>query len=524
MSLVTDLQLSYALAWAESSYSAQSYLKHVVINSDPAPKRFSELAEPWQWDRANYVLPAVESVTGHNPGYQGPKNIWEVMPRGHDKTSFIARIMSWVLCFSKRKNLRLLVAAKDGDQANILKDCMQTEASLNPWFGGKLDFFQKTVRGPCGNLRIATADALGLFGHGIDIFVMEEITHWEDVLGQQVWTSLWSGREKRPSAVLLVLSNAGYLDTWQHKIFEVAKGSPRWYVFEAPGILASWMNKAAIEDDRLLLPPAEAERLLDNRWIDPGAADSYLTKAEVQACETASRELGITWTPELDKSKEYILSLDYGPRKDRTAICLGHQIPTGELLVDRFWVWEGRDYEDGEVPISRIRELIESLRAEAPQIWIVLDPYQLKELAQYYQHHLPVEVFEARGGKGNFEMAECLRHQIINKRLLWPPGVADLRIGVPGAGTITEGILEELPRLILKRMSYGYRFDHLSGRHDDRACALGMMCVAAFNRPKPEIWIQNRRHVIHKQEEKRKNPDPFRNRGSQDRQLWGVKV
>src|SRR5579872_3029788 len=309
MSLISDLQLSYAIARAESAHSAHSYLKHVVINSDPQPRRFSELAEPWQWDRANYILPAVESVTGHNQSYRGPKNIWEVMPRGHDKTSFIARLMSWVLCFSKRKNLRLLVAAKDGDQANILKDCMQTEASLNPWFGNNLYFYQKTVRGPCGNLRIATADALGLFGHGIDIFVMEEITHWEDVLGQQVWTSLWSGREKRPSAVLLVLSNAGYIDTWQHKIFEVAKASPKWwYVFEAPGMLASWMNKEAIANDRLLLPPAEAQRLIDNIWVDPGAANSYLTKAEIESCESASRDLGLTWTQTLNPATEYIVS------------------------------------------------------------------------------------------------------------------------------------------------------------------------------------------------------------------------
>lgn len=521
MSLISDIQLSYALAAAESSVSARAYLNHVVINSDPAPMRFADLAEPWQWARAAYILPALESVTGHSHHYFGPRNIWETMPRGHDKTSFIGRMMNWVLCFSKRKNLRCLVAAKDAEQANILKDCMSTEAQYNPWFGKNLRFHQKIVLGPCGKLQIATADALGLFGHGIDIFVMEEITHWEDVLGQQVWTALWSGRRKRPSSIVLVLSNAGFLESWQDKIFQMAKGDPDWLIYEAPGILASWMNKEALDKDRLYLPPAEATRLLDNIWIDPAKENSYLTRVEVMACETLATSKGLTPASTLDPALEYILSVDYGPKRDRTAICLGHQLPSQELIVDRFWVWEGRNYPGGEVPIQDIRELIEATRGEAPWLWLVVDPYQMKELVQFYKNHLPVEEFEARGGKSNFEMAECLRTQVVNRTLLWPPGIADIEVG-SGPGLVVEGIRDELPRLILKHMAYGYRFDHTSGRHDDRACALGMMCVAAFNRPKPARWIQRRQDVIQKQ----KNPSPFRERGpkGEGRELWGVRV
>ena len=520
MSLVTDLQLSYALANAESYLSPYHYLNHVVINADPAPRRFKDLAEPWQWNRAGYILPAVGFVTGHNPEYRGPRNIWEGMPRGHDKTSFIARVLNWVLVYSKRKNLRCVVAAKDSEQANLLKDCMQTEAGLNPWFGQYLTFHQKTVFGPCGKLQIATADALGLFGHSLDLIILEELTHWEDILGQQVWSSLWSGREKRSSAVVLVLSNAGYMDTWQHKIYEQAKRSTRWFVFESPGTIAGWMNAEAIAENRLLLPPVEADRLIDNKWVDPGALSGYLTKAECLACEQIAVLRGLQWAETLDRSKEYILAVDYGPKKDRTSITLGHQEPSQELLVDRWWLWEGKDFPGGEVPIQEIRDLIDALREEAPQLWLVVDPYQLKELIQFYLNHIPVEVFEARGGKNNYEMAECLRTQIVQRKLLWPPGIADIQLQVPGAGIITEGLLDELPRLVLKPMSYGYRFDHLSGRHDDRAVSLGMLCVAAFNRPKPSRWVQTRRNIL----ETKRPPDPYKTRGSGQRQLWGVRV
>ena len=74
---------------------------------------------------------------------------------------------------------------------------------------------------------------------------MEELTHWEDVLGEkglrrQLLCSL--RRRKRKSSIYLVLSNAGYTETWQHRIFEQTKLDPDWKIFEAPGILASWMG------------------------------------------------------------------------------------------------------------------------------------------------------------------------------------------------------------------------------------------------------------------------------------------
>jgi hypothetical protein len=441
------------------------------------------------------------------------------MPRGHDKTSFIARMMNWVLCYSKRKHLRCIIAAKDSEQAGLLKDCMQTEATLNPWFGEKLTFFQKTVWGPSGKLTIATADALGLFGHAIDLFVMEEITHWEDVMGQKVWNALWSGREKRQSSVLVIISNAGYIDTWQHKIFVEAKNQPRrWYIYEAPGPIASWMDREAIEDDMKMLPPGEARRLIGNQWVDPAEVGAYLTKPEVQACVDESIRRGIERTPKLDPSQQYILSVDYGPKKDRTVIVLGHEISTGEVLLDRGWVFEGKDYPNKEVPIQVIRDTIEATRRESGWLWLVADPYQLKELIQYYRLHIPVEEFEARGGKSNYEMAECLRTQVVNKRILWPPGLLDTQVG-SGAGLTTEGLLDELPRLVLKPMAYGYRFDHTSGRHDDRACAIGMLLVAAFNRKKPEIWVQRKKDTIQK-----KTPILYGDRGSKRRVLFGTRV
>lgn len=535
MSLVTDIQLSHTIADKESSLSAKNYLKHVVINSDPIPRRFKDLAESWQWARADYILPALESVTGHNPDYIGPKNIWETMPRGHDKTSFIGRMMNWVLCYSKRKNLRCVVAAKDGDQANLLKDFMKMEANLNPWFGNRLTFHQQLVTGPCGQLRVAAADALGLFGHNLDLFVLEELTHWEDVLGQKVWTAIWSGRRKRKSSVYLVLSNAGYTETWQHKIFLQAQEDIDWKIFEAPGILASWMDAKAIAKDRKMLPPSEAERLLDNKWVNASASNQYLTTLEIEAVEVESNRRGLMWSSNLDPNKEYVMSLDYGPKKDRTAICLGHQEGTGDVFVDRFWVWRGKDYPSGEVPIASIRTLIEDQRSEASRIWLVLDPYQLKELSQFYRSRLPVEEFEARGGKANYELAECLRTQIVNKRLLWPQGIADITldpeaelreiealegIGGPPQAFPMDTLAQELTRLVLKPRIYGYRFDHTSGRHDDRACALGMMCVCIFNRPRPQQWIQGPRDVI----ENKKTPDPYRTRGSQvGRKMWGAR-
>lgn len=476
--LQARIQAAYALAEQQSSQGGMGYLNHVVIDSKPDPLPFRLVARKWQWERASRIVPALEALAGFRSDYTGPLSYAEIMPRGHDKTSFLGRMCSWLLAFS-RKKLRIVVAAGDEDQAGLVFDAMREEAELNPWLMQRLKFSQKKVYGKMGFARVVAADAPSSFGLRADLYLLDEVTHWQD---DKFWVSLLSGRAKIPNAVFIILSNAGLLNTWQWDIFQAIKTDPGWCYWEAPGQLETWMSPEQIQRDRLLLPPAEARRLYDNVWIDPAEASGYLTRSDVRACEDLGRTLGLQYTLKGRNGLYYWLSLDYGPKRDRTTLGVYHQEPGGLLVVDRLDVWQGSP--EAPIQISRIREWIEAQRQAFPDCSLVADPYQLESVCQEYEQRMPVKRHEARGGKGNYEMAEALRSVIVNRQIAWYPGAG----GLPVQGRM-ETLEDELCSLVLKPMSYGYRFDHEATKHDDRAVNMGMAVVCLLGQMRPPEWV-----------------------------------
>ncbi len=240
-------------------------MEQVVINCRP-PKRFIEVGEQWQWDNMSLIIPAVESVAGLNPTYKGPTGLWFGMVRGSDKTSSIARTCNWCLAFSPTR-LSIFVGAADIEQAQLVRNAMVTEARLNPWFGELLKIDQYKASGPGGELEILSSEPKGAYGKTGDIFICDEITHWKD---EAFWTSLYSGEMKRRGCLFFVLSNAGYHDTWQHRLYEDLKNDPSWKVSEAPGVQASWVDMEKLERARKRIPETEARRLYDNQWVPAG--------------------------------------------------------------------------------------------------------------------------------------------------------------------------------------------------------------------------------------------------------------
>jgi hypothetical protein len=81
--------------------------------------------------------------------------------------------------------------------------------------------------------------------------------------------------------------------------------------------------------------------------------------------------------------------------------------------------------------------------------------------------------FEYLAGKNNYRMAQLLQSMVRGRKITWSPNAGRL----PGAEDDT--FAKELARLVKRPTSYGYRFDHESGRHDDRAAAIGMGLVYA---------------------------------------------
>jgi hypothetical protein len=238
------------------------------------------------------------------------------------------------------------------------------------------------------------------------------------------------------------------------------------------------MDAASVAEDRQGMDPGEARRLFDNEWIDPGEERGFLTLAESEACvdpQLRERDRGESNLP-------YYAIVDYCGVDDRCALCVLHPVPgTDRVVVDRLDCWQGShsnrvpiDAPLGEPHARSVEGWVETVRRGFDRLTLVLDSYQLEGLAQKFERRgVRVERFEYLAGKNNYRMAQLLQSMVRGRKITWSPNAGRL----PGAEDDT--FAKELARLVKRPTSYGYRFDHESGRHDDRAAAIGMGLVYA---------------------------------------------
>lgn len=394
---------------------------------------------------------------------------------------------NWLLAFSQR-HLSISVAASDSDQAKILMEAMDSEARHNPWLSSRVKHHQKTAKGPGGKLTVLTADAGSSFGRNDDVTIIDEITHWNK---PDLFEVLYSGSKKRPGSVVVIITNAGVIGSWQWRQWKRAHQETSWDVFDAPGPLASWMTPEGIAEIRRGLPRGLARRVLDNMWIDPAEEADFLTRAEIEVCPRKGMEAGLTFQTRGRPGLRYVLSVDYGPKRDRTALCVGHRDTSkGYVIVDRLEVWQGSPSEP--IQVQRVEAWLREMWKLFPGAVLVIDPYQMEGTAQDFEVGHRVERFEARGGKSNYEMAENFRSLIVSGQLLWYPGAGDILVD-----GVMETLVDEIAGLVIKATPYGYRFDHTSSFHDDKAVAVGMMALIACRldpsgpgAPPPPVKVQ----------------------------------
>lgn len=476
--LRTKIAEAYRLAESASLTGLIPYLQHLTIDCRPEPRPAREVYEPWQWGLASKAAPLFEHVAGINHSYAGPYNLWLGMPKGHSKTTFIAQCVNHTLAFSKR-SWRGYCFAEDRDQAGLLLEAMLGEARLNPWLKKRLTFKNWDITGANNaHMTIEPADAASSQGIRPDIVVADEVCNWSD---EGVWKSIVSGIRKRSTATsgaaFIVLTNAGIKHTWQWKAREIARQSPRWFWYEAPYRLASWMDEAAIRDDRALLPPGMAARLFDNRWMDPGEECGFVTRQEAEACALLGRQRGLVVQDEGRLGKHYFGALDFGSVKDYCVMGICHREVINnvtEIHLDRLDVLRGSRLNP--VLVAAVRNWLDTYRKKFHFEQIVVDTHQLQEVYEDYSQLLPMIAWKARGGQENYNMAQVLRSLIVNKQILWPHGCGDIVLN-----NRPHTFVDELAELIIQPYANGtsYRVNHLPSKHDDRTVCTMMMVTAA---------------------------------------------
>lgn len=488
-----------AVASASADRGYLRFLDHVVVDAQPVKKPFSTIAEWWQWERADRSAGAVDHLCGIRADYSGVRSFWEEYHKGSDKTHEDARQLLFVLGWSRRA-LNLYVCAGSEDQAALITTAMRGICRDNPWIAERVEVSTLTARGKSGStLTVLPKNAYN--GQGIfpDYVVASEVTHWQHDDGRRMWEFVLESVNKRPHCVLKVETNAGLKGGWQWEERERIRrnadplerrpGEEQFWGFYAAPVgppLPTWMNQAKIDHDSQGLTPGERDRLYRNRWVDPGEEHGYLTADEAMLCRDprlGERMVGA--------GRDYWLVTDYGGVDDRCALAVMHSPPgTNIAIVDRLDCWQGTRDDRVAINADPLRPDERSVEAWLETVlrnfggkhgriagWVV-DPAQLEGLAiKYERRGLPVHRFEYRGGKGNYRLAQMLKTAVQGRTVSWSPAAGLLPEQYTENGRVRliedRTLEQELAMLVTRPMSYGYRIDHESGRHDDRAFVIG---------------------------------------------------
>lgn len=435
-----------------------------VASNEPLP--FADVVQPWQ--EADFA--ALDSAWLALSGRAGPapvRRAYLERPRGHSKTTDMAVQVAWILQYARR-SVSGIAAAADRDQAGILHKAVAELARLNPILCPDLSARQGAIvnRASGSRMDVISSDVRSSWGRLPDFIICDELCHWERV---DLWHSLFSSAAKKPTCVLIVLTNAGVGTGWHSDVREAARTSSDWHFSSLTGSQAPWISDAALAEQRRILPPNVYARLWENVWQQTDG--EFVTLAEAEAC----RDVSLTMRERGQAGVRYVAAIDYAEKHDRTVGVVAHH--DGErIVVDRMDVVSPVAHHP--VPVRWVEDWIAKTARSFRNVRFVLDEYQLVGTAQKLAERFDVRRFEFAGGKGNHALALQLRHLIVQRGVAWYPGCGQI------AGAARRDDLEtELASLLLRATPTGrVRIDHRreAGCHDDRAFALGAACLEAM--------------------------------------------
>lgn len=474
---------------AASAISLRNYLQLVKIDGSNGPRRFGEVMEPWQEQATLPIMRAIEGIAGINPRYTGKTCFWRDLPQGHDKTSSIARILNGAISLC-RKPLRIGLFAVDSQQAGRIHSFMKDESRLNPWLKDSIKYTGsgaerravgvrrtveingKSVEVGGGGVEINDSDASANAGHKYDVTVCEELTWWPKK-GLELYDHLYARRLKIAGSVFVVLGNAGITRTWQHRKYLSYHTDSDWDIFRTEGSVASWMPPEKIAKLARGLIPSLRKRLYENRWIDEDE-QTYLTLSQLERMAARAVELGLRLYERAQPGIKYAGAVDYGATKDWCACAVLGYYPDGTYRVVKLDVFRAEDYPTREVPLAVVREWCVEVQAKFNRPAWIFDKHQTLQIIQEFEGRWQLTRCDYRGGKTNFEMAQFVLTGVVNQNLLWPEDAGVVMVEDETGTLVRYTLADEFHDLITVDMPYGYRWDHKSNKHDDRATAVGM--------------------------------------------------
>jgi phage terminase large subunit-like protein len=299
---------------AKAANDPAFFRSKLIIDADGMRKAFT----PDRWQDADFR--AMDAgwlrCAGRGGASEAKLRHWLERPRGHAKSADLAVMCAWCLLFGMRP-LKIIGAAGDKDQAGLLRAAIETLARLNPWVAAvlQIDNWRITNSKTGAELEIISSDAATSFGALPDAVICDEVCHWPEGRGEALWESLLSAAAKRRDCMCVVISNAGWTQSWQWKLREKVRIDPAWHFSRLEAPVASWITRERLAEQERLLPTVAFRRLWLNEWTS-GAGDA-LTEADVEAA-------CVLGGPDTDWNSgwEYFAGCDLGLRRDKAAVAI----------------------------------------------------------------------------------------------------------------------------------------------------------------------------------------------------------
>jgi phage terminase large subunit-like protein len=300
------------------------YRDHVVIPGAHGPVRLSAALIDHQRGLYAALDPAFAAL---KVGAAPPIGRYFVeATKGYGKDTLLAAQLLWLIAFSRR-SLVCRVGAADAEQADELRKAAAAIVRLNGWLAGLVDVQASAIICPHTDSRadILSVDASGSHGARPDLTIINELTHIRGETGREFAATLMDDAAKNPRGVVIIATNAGQIDTWQHEWAKQAQRSDRWsytaYRWPAP-----WIDPAELTDAEWRNPRSRFRRLFWGEWSS-GEGDA-IPADEIEAAVT--QQGGMTGEEE---GWAWAAGLDLGVRKDRAAlVVIGRHVGWAESV------------------------------------------------------------------------------------------------------------------------------------------------------------------------------------------------
>ncbi len=431
-------------------------------------------AQSWQKADWQAMQPAWTSLV--NETETTIRRAYIERPRGHSKTTDITIAAAWPLITST-KPIRGIAAAADQDQAGLIIDALQRLKANH------VDLFKtiKLTRTGARNtetgseLQLISSDVGSSYGILPDFIICDELTHWPDGRGEDMWYSLISAAAKKPRCIITVQTNAGVGRGWQFEIRQHARTSDRWHFSSLNGPQAPWITAESLNEQKAILPPAIYNRLWLNQWQHSDG--DFVSLAEADSCIDVNGSM----QGHSVRGRSYVAALDFGSRRDNSVGVLCHR-DGNTIIVDRMDV--GTPTPDRPIPTSWAKHWFEQVQLNYEDVTFIVDPWQMQTCIEELSRTARVKPIEFAGSQYNHRLAMCLRQLIIERRITYYNHCGSI------PGPHRNDLSTELASLLLHQSGPGWlRIDHKANGHDDRAFALGAAALELIeNQPILPTW------------------------------------